>query len=48
VPIRLFPDRRLDRMFFRLSSGRRARYARLDHEFGSDHYPLVATVPVIR
>jgi endonuclease/exonuclease/phosphatase family metal-dependent hydrolase len=48
VPIRLFPDRRLDRMFFRLSSGRRARYARLDHEFGSDHYALVGTVPLIR
>lgn len=36
--------RRLDHLFFRLPSGWRASFARLDERFGSDHYPLAGEI----
>jgi endonuclease/exonuclease/phosphatase family metal-dependent hydrolase len=35
---------RLDHLFFRLPDGWRARFHRADDNYGSDHYPLVATI----
>jgi endonuclease/exonuclease/phosphatase family metal-dependent hydrolase len=35
---------RLDHLFFRLDEGWQARFARADHAFGSDHYPLVGEI----
>jgi endonuclease/exonuclease/phosphatase family metal-dependent hydrolase len=35
---------RLDHMFFRLPDGWRARSERGSSRFGSDHYPLIATI----
>ena len=35
---------RLDHVFVRLPEGWRARYERGHSRFGSDHYPLVATI----
>ncbi len=35
---------RLDHLFFRLDEGWQARFARADHTFGSDHYPLVGEI----
>jgi endonuclease/exonuclease/phosphatase family metal-dependent hydrolase len=40
----LFPDRRIDYLFFRLPAGRTARYHRIDDAYGSDHYPLIGWV----
>jgi endonuclease/exonuclease/phosphatase family metal-dependent hydrolase len=41
---RYVPDRRIDYFFFRLLEGQTARYERLDERYGSDHYPLAATI----
>jgi len=38
------PDRRIDYFFFRLEDGQSADYRRLDERYGSDHFPLLATV----
>jgi endonuclease/exonuclease/phosphatase family metal-dependent hydrolase len=35
---------RLDHLFFRLNEGWRARFARADDAFGSDHYPLIGEI----
>lgn len=35
---------RLDHLFFRLPEGWSARFRRADDRYGSDHYPLIATV----
>jgi endonuclease/exonuclease/phosphatase family metal-dependent hydrolase len=35
---------RLDHLFFRLDEGWRARFARADNAFGSDHYPLIGEI----
>ena len=35
---------RLDHLFFRLDEGWRAKFARADNAFGSDHYPLVGEI----
>ena len=35
---------RLDHLFFRLPEGWRAEFHREEERFGSDHYPLVATI----
>jgi endonuclease/exonuclease/phosphatase family metal-dependent hydrolase len=35
---------RLDHLFYRLPEGWRASFRRADSRFGSDHYPLVATI----
>jgi endonuclease/exonuclease/phosphatase family metal-dependent hydrolase len=35
---------RLDHLFFRLGEGWRARFARADDAFGSDHYPLIGEI----
>jgi endonuclease/exonuclease/phosphatase family metal-dependent hydrolase len=35
---------RLDHLFFRLDEGWRARFARGDDRFGSDHYPLIGEI----
>ena len=35
---------RLDHLFFRLDEGWRAKFARADNTFGSDHYPLVGEI----
>jgi endonuclease/exonuclease/phosphatase family metal-dependent hydrolase len=40
------PALKLDHLFFRLPPGWRATYRRLDDTYGSDHYPLVATVSI--
>lgn len=37
---------RLDHMFFRLPAGWTASFRRADERFGSDHYPLIASVHV--
>lgn len=37
--------RHADYLMFRLPPGRRGEYRRLDDNFGSDHYPLVGTIP---
>jgi endonuclease/exonuclease/phosphatase (EEP) superfamily protein YafD len=37
---------RLDHLFWRLPDGWAFRYRRLDHRFGSDHYPLAGTLRV--
>jgi endonuclease/exonuclease/phosphatase family metal-dependent hydrolase len=39
-----FGPMRLDHVLFRLPAGWRAELRRLDSKYGSDHYPLVATV----
>jgi endonuclease/exonuclease/phosphatase family metal-dependent hydrolase len=36
----------LDYLFFRLPNGQRATQRRLDGRFGSDHFPLLAEVPI--
>jgi endonuclease/exonuclease/phosphatase family metal-dependent hydrolase len=41
-----FGPLRLDHLFFRLPEGWRAEVRRADSTFGSDHYPLVATVVI--
>jgi len=38
------PDRRIDYFFFRLLEGQTASYERVDDRYGSDHYPLIATI----
>jgi endonuclease/exonuclease/phosphatase family metal-dependent hydrolase len=35
---------RLDHLFFRLPDGWQARFHRADDRYGSDHYPLIATI----
>ncbi len=35
---------RLDHLFFRLPDGWRAEFRRADGHYGSDHYPLIATI----
>jgi endonuclease/exonuclease/phosphatase family metal-dependent hydrolase len=35
---------RLDHLFFRLPDGWNARFHRADERYGSDHYPLIATI----
>ena len=35
---------RLDHLFFRLPNGWSARFRRADDNYGSDHYPLIATI----
>jgi endonuclease/exonuclease/phosphatase family metal-dependent hydrolase len=35
---------RLDHLFFRLPDGWQAEFRREDERYGSDHYPLVATI----
>jgi endonuclease/exonuclease/phosphatase family metal-dependent hydrolase len=40
------PALTLDHLFFRLPDGWTATYRRLDDTYGSDHYPLLATVKV--
>ena len=35
---------RLDHLFFRLPDGWSARFRRADDSYGSDHYPLIATI----
>jgi endonuclease/exonuclease/phosphatase family metal-dependent hydrolase len=35
---------RLDHLFFRLPDGWRGRFHRAAERYGSDHYPLVATI----
>jgi endonuclease/exonuclease/phosphatase family metal-dependent hydrolase len=35
---------RLDHLFFRLPAGWSARFQRAEDDYGSDHYPLVATI----
>ena len=35
---------RLDHLFFRLDEGWRARFARAEETFGSDHYPLIGEI----
>jgi endonuclease/exonuclease/phosphatase family metal-dependent hydrolase len=37
---------RLDHLFFRLPAGWRAEYRRGNDRFGSDHFPLIATVKI--
>lgn len=37
---------RLDHLFFRLPDGWRAGFARGPHTYGSDHYPLIATIRI--
>jgi len=44
IEARLRPDRRVDYMFFRLDPPCRGRYERLDHRYGSDHWPLIGWV----
>ncbi|MCZ6765680.1 MAG: hypothetical protein O7D32_01980, partial [bacterium] len=38
------PDRRVDRMFFRLPDSCTGHYGRLDQRFGSDHWPLLGWI----
>ena len=42
--VRFAPDRRIDYFFFRLEDAQGATYRRLDDRYGSDHFPLIATV----
>jgi len=35
---------RLDHLFYRLPDGWKASFARADENYGSDHYPLIATI----
>jgi endonuclease/exonuclease/phosphatase (EEP) superfamily protein YafD len=35
---------RLDHLFFRLPTGWNAEFYRADEDYGSDHYPLIATI----
>jgi endonuclease/exonuclease/phosphatase family metal-dependent hydrolase len=37
---------RLDHLFFRLPPGWRAEFHRGNDRFGSDHYPLIATIRI--
>jgi endonuclease/exonuclease/phosphatase family metal-dependent hydrolase len=37
---------RLDHLFFRLPPGWRAAFKRAESSFGSDHYPLIATIEI--
>jgi endonuclease/exonuclease/phosphatase family metal-dependent hydrolase len=37
---------RLDHLFFRLPDGWQARFARGAHAYGSDHWPLIATIRI--
>jgi endonuclease/exonuclease/phosphatase family metal-dependent hydrolase len=39
---------RLDHLLFRLPEGWRADVRRADTRYGSDHYPLVASIDVVR
>lgn len=40
----LFPDRTVDYLFFRLPKDWTGAYHRVDHLYGSDHYPLLGRV----
>lgn len=40
----LFPERMVDYLFFRLPKGWTGAYQRVDHLYGSDHYPLLGRV----
>lgn len=44
---RVLYDPRIDYMFFRLAAQDSVGYRRIDGRFGSDHRPLLATVPVL-
>jgi endonuclease/exonuclease/phosphatase family metal-dependent hydrolase len=35
---------RLDHLFFRLPAGWSSGFRRADHDYGSDHYPLIGTI----
>ena len=39
-------QRRIDYMFFRLPASWSAHYGRVDHAYGSDHYPLLGWVHI--
>ena len=41
-----FGPLRLDHLLFRMPDGWRAEVRRADSKYGSDHYPLVATVDI--
>jgi endonuclease/exonuclease/phosphatase family metal-dependent hydrolase len=42
----LYPERMVDYLFFRIFDGWAGGYQRIDHLYGSDHYPLLGRVQI--